>query len=101
MPRRVSSRYHHALPPQRPKTKGGQERVYQYLVDYKEDNNGLSPSLREIADRFGYRSHSTVTIILDALELRGFLRRDEQGRIIIPDIRVEYVGQPLKHKPPP
>lgn len=36
---------------------------------------GASPSLREIADGIGVRSHSRVSAILDGLQARGHIRR--------------------------
>ena len=50
------------------------EKVYDFLLDYIE-KNGFAPSVREIAEKVGLKSTSTVVHHLSALE--------EEGRIEI------------------
>jgi len=51
-----------------------QRRVYEYLVERSQD--GVPPSVREIGERVGLQSTSSVQANLDALESMGYITRD-------------------------
>ena len=51
-----------------------QERIYQFIVRYKRLNDGLSPTVREIADGLGMGSTS-IQYQLVNLERTGLIRR--------------------------
>ena len=48
----------------------------QAILDYVRDNTeAASPTCRQIAKAFGFRSPHAVTVHLDALERKGKIRR--------------------------
>ena len=48
----------------------------QAILDYVRDNTeAASPTCRQIAKAFGFRSPHAVTVHLDALEKKGRIRR--------------------------
>lgn len=49
--------------------------VYDFIVSYKDEWGGVSPSLGEIADGC-YMSRSNVVRYLDILEARGHIERE-------------------------
>lgn len=51
------------------------EKVYRYIIDYKQAHDGLSPTVREIADACDISSTSVVNYNLDKLEAAGKIRR--------------------------
>ncbi|MCU0623050.1 MAG: hypothetical protein MUF53_04195 [Gemmatimonadaceae bacterium] len=55
-----------------------ERRVYHYLLDYLATHS-YQPSVREIAKRFRIRSTKTVSELLSALAVKGYIRR-ESGR---------------------
>lgn len=55
-----------------------ERRVYHYLLDYLATHS-YQPSVREIAKRFRIRSTKTVSELLSALAVKGYIRR-EAGR---------------------
>ncbi len=52
-----------------------QKEVLEFIQAFQEEN-GFSPTHREICERFGYSSYGTVHKHLKLLEAKGFLRRD-------------------------
>jgi repressor LexA len=58
-----------------------QERILNFVVDYVADN-GYPPSIREIGNRFNISSLRGVTVHLDALERKGFIKRASTSRSI-------------------
>lgn len=56
-------------------------RVYDMLVAYKRDNDGVSPTLRGIAAALGI-GKTTVAYQLNKLEYLGFIKRDLGRRTI-------------------
>ena len=52
------------------------DKVYNFIVDFKAANDGLSPSIREIGRRFRITSTSVVDKILTDLEVQGLIKRD-------------------------
>jgi repressor LexA len=54
---------------------GRQQEIWEFLVDYV-DRHGYPPTVREIGERIGLASPSTVHAHLANLERAGYLRRD-------------------------
>src|SRR5438094_2843662 len=54
---------------------GRQQEIWDFLVDYV-DRHGYPPTVREIGERVGLASPSTVHAHLANLERAGFLKRD-------------------------
>ena len=50
--------------------------IFRFIVKYKEDNNGISPTVAEIAEHMGGLSSSMVNMYLRTLQ--------DQGRITLP-----------------
>jgi len=57
-----------------PRLNDTQRRVYEFLVERSQD--GVPPSVREIGQRVGLQSTSSVQANLDALENMGYISRD-------------------------
>ena len=57
-----------------PQLNDTQRRVYEFLVERSQD--GVPPSVREIGERVGLHSTSSVQANLDALESLGYITRD-------------------------
>jgi SOS-response transcriptional repressor LexA len=53
--------------------------VFWFVVGYKREHDGLSPSLREIKERFGYRSFSACRYVLARLERDGLISRSHKA----------------------
>ncbi len=51
-----------------------QHQIFQFIVE-RISERGLPPTLREIAEEFGFQSVRSVQTHLDALEKKGFIRR--------------------------
>jgi hypothetical protein len=47
------------------------ERLYRAIVDYKTENDGCAPSLRQLIDLTDYTSVSVVRYGIETLELKG------------------------------
>ena len=47
--------------------------VYRYIVRYKVENDGVSPSLRDLGDYIGVKSTSLVSYYLSLLEEAGLI----------------------------
>lgn len=68
--------------------KPGKKRFHNYrevllfIANYKKDNYGKSPSIREIRDGCELYSTSTTVYILDTLEKNGKIKRDGNHRSI-------------------
>ena len=58
-----------------------QQSVFDFVVGYI-DRHGYPPSIREIGAAFGISSLRGVTVHLDALEKKGFIRRESTSRSI-------------------
>jgi repressor LexA len=52
-----------------------ERKVYQYLIDFLAENT-YQPSIREIGKRFRIKSTKTVSDLLNALTLKGYIERD-------------------------
>lgn len=58
-----------------------QRSILEFIVGFVE-RNGYPPSIREIGAEFDIRSLRGVTVHLDALERKGFIRRESTSRSI-------------------
>jgi len=58
-----------------------QERILSFIVDYVNDK-GYPPSIREIGNHFDISSLRGVTVHLDALERKGYIKRKNTARAI-------------------
>ncbi|MCC6729679.1 MAG: transcriptional repressor LexA [Chthonomonadales bacterium] len=58
-----------------------QDRILTFIVDYVADQ-GYPPSIREIGNAFGISSLRGVTVHLDALERKGYIKRASTSRSI-------------------
>lgn len=58
-----------------------QERILSYIEDYTT-RQGYPPSIREIGRHFGIASLRGVTVHLDALERKGYIKRASTARSI-------------------
>ena len=53
-----------------------QQKILEYLTESK--GKGLMPTLAEIAEHFGYKNRSTVQQHLQAIEKKGYIRRNSR-----------------------
>lgn len=68
------------------------QRVLRFVIQYKRDHDGNSPTLREISDGLNIRAVSEVSGLLDELEGAGLVhRRDRRAAYI------EVVGGTWTH----
>lgn len=58
-----------------------QEHILQFISEFTDDH-GYPPSIRDIGDGFGISSLRGVTVHLDALERKGFIKRSNTARSI-------------------
>lgn len=58
---------------------GRQKEILEFIQEFRADK-GLSPTHREICEKFGYSSYGTVYKHLKLLEQKGFLRRDQNQK---------------------
>lgn len=70
--------------PRKYKRKYNYREVFKFILQFKEHNDGNSPSLREICDACGISSKSVCNHILGILEEQGkiYLERDHKFRNI-------------------
>ena len=77
---------------------GRQEAILAFITRYVEQH-GYPPAIREIGPAFGIKSLRGVTIHLDALERKGYIRRESTSRsiqVLMPDeSRDSYVRLPI------
>ncbi|MDX2000666.1 MAG: transcriptional repressor LexA [Thermoanaerobaculia bacterium] len=64
-----------------------QKEILDFINEFR-DQRGISPTHREICERFGYSSYGTVYKHLKLLEDKGFLRRDQNQKRGIELVRV-------------
>ena len=57
--------------------KGKEESLLRFIVEYKSEHDGNSPSIREIITGAGFSSTSMVNYYLDKLERRGRIVRED------------------------
>lgn len=53
--------------------------IYQFIVHYKTQHDGNSPTIRQIQRACGVNSTSVVVSLLSNLELQGLIRRPRNG----------------------
>jgi len=58
-----------------------QDRILKFILEYVNDK-GYPPSIREIGNAFGISSLRGVTVHLDALERKGYIKRASTSRSI-------------------
>lgn len=58
-----------------------QDRILQHIIRYVEER-GFPPSIREIGNFVGIHSNRGVTVHLDALERKGYIKRSDTARSI-------------------
>lgn len=58
-----------------------QDRILKFIVEYVNER-GYPPSIREIGNSFGISSLRGVTVHLDALERKGYIKRASTSRSI-------------------
>ena len=56
-----------------PGTTTAQARVLQAVIQYKTDNDGCAPTIRELKTAVGLASESSIYLHLRALEARGLI----------------------------
>jgi SOS-response transcriptional repressor LexA len=59
--------------------------VLKFIIRYKSENNGNSPSYEDIMAACGISTKSHVKAILDKLEVSGALERDGTRHIVVPN----------------
>lgn len=47
------------------------------------EEEGTPPSLRQIAEKMGYKSHNAARVVVDALEKKGYLVRTSETKAIV------------------
>ena len=76
-----------------------QQRILDVIRDFTAEM-GYPPSVREIGERVGLSSSSTVQSHLKTLERHGLLRRDPtKPRALVPADMVLRSGSPPEHRP--
>lgn len=72
---------------------GKQKELFNFIVQYKTDHDGLSPSLREIISNTSFKSTSHVTANLIKLENLGVITNDSRFRgIQVVEGKWSYTG---------
>lgn len=57
--------------------------VLEYVIAFKREHDGLSPTVREIGRVLGIPSTSHVARVLGQLEQEGKIRRDPHGIVVV------------------
>ena len=72
-----------------------EERVYTYLNEYWEQN-GYSPSVRDICSALDFASTSTVHLYLSRLEAKGYIEKEEgKSRSLRPTVQARRHDVPI------
>lgn len=56
---------------------GRYRQVYKFLIEYKRENDGNTPTIREIAEALGFSSTSLSRHYLNGLDRIGLIRREK------------------------
>ena len=56
-----------------------QSQVWHFLIEYFDRNDQLPP-YKAIAERFGWASHNAAVEMMQALESKGYIERNESGK---------------------
>ena len=51
------------------------DKIFEYICNYKKENDGNSPTIRDIRDEFNVSSTSVVDYILNKLEEKNLIFR--------------------------
>ncbi|GJQ63455.1 MAG: LexA repressor [Melioribacteraceae bacterium] len=54
-----------------------QQKILEFIINYRADH-GMPPTLAEIAGNFGYKNRATVQQHLQALEKKGYIKRNSR-----------------------
>jgi SOS-response transcriptional repressor LexA len=68
------------------------QQVYDFIVEYKREHDGNSPTIREIGDACKITSTSVVIYWLIRLENQGFIRRPEPAMGNRYAAKIEVIG---------
>lgn len=71
--------------------KKGSEEVLKFIIEFQQEN-GYSPSMREIGDGVGIKSSSTVCYIMKYLEREGYIETIPNKSRIIRVLEAEWHG---------
>ena len=71
-----------------------QDRIFQFVIDYKRDHNGAPPTYQELADALEISTTTAYTRVM-RLVARQRLELDENRRIVVPEGEFIYRAQPL------
>ncbi|PKN85928.1 MAG: hypothetical protein CVU46_09595 [Chloroflexi bacterium HGW-Chloroflexi-8] len=63
--------------------KHSRQQVFDFIVSFKRENDGLSPTVREIMESCNIPSSSNTTYILDELSRNGLIALNEGKRGIM------------------
>lgn len=63
--------------------KHSRKKVFDFIVSFKRENDGLSPTVREIMDACNIPSSSNTTYILDELSRNGLIAINSGNRGIM------------------
>ena len=55
------------------------DKVFKFIIEYKQANDGLSPTIRKIMSQLDIKSTSTTARILNTLASEGRITRTNQG----------------------
>jgi hypothetical protein len=68
------------------------ERIFWYIVEYKRNHDGNSPTMREIMVGCGISTTSMVYLYLNQMKAAGLIRRPEPESGIRCSASIEVVG---------
>ena len=74
-----------------------EQKVYHYLIDFLAENT-YQPSIRDIARKFRIKSTKTVSDLLHALAVKGYIQRD---RARSRGVKLLGIGSPTGVQPVP
>lgn len=74
------------------------KQIFDFIVEYKAENDGCAPSMHEMADKF-HRSTNTISYDLTFLQAIGLIELDNDGKSrMIKVVGAKWVA-PLSDKP--
>lgn len=56
-----------------------QREIYEFIKDF-HDKMGYPPTIREISDHFGFSSPTGALVHIEAIEKKGYIKRDHASR---------------------
>ena len=78
-----------------------QRDLLSYLVTYARENEGMSPSYREMSAALGFKGKSQIYALIARLEVRGFVRKSPhraRGIEVLREPTHEFQAGDPKHK---